>query len=145
MARLTWSGNLQAQRDADKAFAKLKPKRKRKTKKQRRIARAHKAARRRARAKGTLKEKRQWVDYAKYMQSPHWKATRSAALLRAGNMCEVCLSTRQLEVHHKNYERLYRELPTDLAVLCKSCHDDAHFGDPFGYRDWDSLDIASSA
>jgi hypothetical protein len=61
--------------------------------------------------------------YNEYLQSPHWKETRKRALERSGNHCSVCMSTKNLNVHHNNYERLGEELDTDLTVLCKKCHD----------------------
>ena len=57
-----------------------------------------------------------------YLVSPHWLATRAAALERAGNRCQVCNSAVRLEVHHRTYENLGRELPADLTVLCRACH-----------------------
>lgn len=34
--------------------------------------------------------------------------------------CEICGSTENLEIHHKNYS--YPIIKEDLARLCKSCH-----------------------
>ena len=78
------------------------------------------------------------VQYQAYLNSPHWRSARAA-----GQRCESvfrfrlhvrsspyqdqlqrrrCPQTRGLEVHHRNYERLGRERPEDLVVLCRRCH-----------------------
>jgi hypothetical protein len=38
---------------------------------------------------------------------------------------ERCGHQYSLELHHKTYERLGRELISDLEVLCKGCHEQA--------------------
>lgn len=64
------------------------------------------------------------ASYADYLQSPHWRDdVRPAALERAGHKCQVCgKENKTLNVHHNTYERLGRELPTDVVVLCQDCH-----------------------
>jgi 5-methylcytosine-specific restriction endonuclease McrA len=42
-----------------------------------------------------------------------------------GARCERCGSTRDLELHHKTYDRLGRELLSDLELLCSGCHAEA--------------------
>jgi hypothetical protein len=41
----------------------------------------------------------------------------------AGYRCERCEGKRDLEVHHRTYERLGREWDQDLEVLCCRCHE----------------------
>jgi len=63
------------------------------------------------------------MSYALYLNTPEWRRTRAAALLRAGYCCSLnAKHTDRLEVHHNSYERLGAELSRDLAVLCHSCH-----------------------
>ena len=66
--------------------------------------------------------------YKSYLGSASWKRKREEAIKRAGYCCEKCkapsVDTR-LEVHHKTYKRLGKEVPEDLIVLCKACHDKA--------------------
>jgi 5-methylcytosine-specific restriction endonuclease McrA len=64
--------------------------------------------------------------YELYLRCPHWQTTRAAALRRAGHQCESCGAVETLQVHHLTYKRLRRELPTDLKVLCRVCHMEAH-------------------
>ncbi len=64
--------------------------------------------------------------YELYLRCPHWRTTRAAALQRAGHRCECCGAVEALQVHHLTYKRLRNELPTDLKVLCRPCHMEAH-------------------
>lgn len=112
MARLSWSGNMEAQRQYQAASATLKPRskaKKRKKKNQRRVNFVAKTG------------------YQKYLQSDWWKERRLKALKHSGRRCERCQSARRLEVHHRNYHRLFGELDVDLEVLCRDCHADHHF------------------
>ena len=61
--------------------------------------------------------------YKQYLQSDKWKAKRKIALERAFNRCQLCDSSWRLEVHHRTYVRFQNELPEDLTVLCKPCHE----------------------
>jgi hypothetical protein len=42
-----------------------------------------------------------------------------------GERCERCGYAHELQLHHKTYERLGRELISDLEVLCHQCHEKA--------------------
>jgi len=64
--------------------------------------------------------------YDAYLRSADWARRRKAALLAAGHACQLCKSTAHLEVHHNTYERVGRELPSDLIVLCARCHAKHH-------------------
>ena len=61
--------------------------------------------------------------YQQYMASEKWKVKRSLILKRDGDRCQTCLSSEDLECHHKTYERLGDELPEDLITLCHECHE----------------------
>jgi 5-methylcytosine-specific restriction endonuclease McrA len=61
-------------------------------------------------------------DYHAYLLSPEWKAKRDACIRDAGGRCQVCNSRYRLNCHHRTYERIGRELPEDLVVLCEVCH-----------------------
>lgn len=66
------------------------------------------------------------MPYGQYLQTEHWKQTRAAAIERAGGTCQLCNHTGELHVHHRTYERRGKELPTDLTVLCRTCHERFH-------------------
>lgn len=67
--------------------------------------------------------------YSEYLRSPRWKDTREGALTRAGGHCQLCRSTKSLNVHHNTYERVGNELPEDLVVLCRKHHEAFHDGE----------------
>ncbi len=66
------------------------------------------------------------IDYAEYLQSPHWQAVRNGALKRAGFRCMACNSAEQLEVHHRTYTNLGHEVDHDVIALCAVCHGKIH-------------------
>ncbi len=67
--------------------------------------------------------------YHDYLQGPEWRAKREWALERAERRCQVCNNAERLHVHHRTYENLGAELPGDLVVLCRPCHELYHFQD----------------
>jgi 5-methylcytosine-specific restriction endonuclease McrA len=66
-------------------------------------------------------------DKEAYFLTEKWKKKRDAALKRAGHRCVLCNSQEKLEVHHRTYVRLGRELCGDLIALCGECHAQFHF------------------
>jgi hypothetical protein len=62
------------------------------------------------------------LPYAEYLQTPHWQEVREAALMAADYRCQVCYSPDKVQVHHRTYDRRGRELPSDVTVLCDTCH-----------------------
>jgi hypothetical protein len=68
--------------------------------------------------------------YFAYLHSPWWRARKAAVLVHRGARCERCASTSRLELHHRTYERLFREQPEDVVLLCRVCHQREHGIDP---------------
>ncbi len=69
------------------------------------------------------------AEYNKYLKSAKWKSIRLYILEDRNHKCERCgsfPSLNNLHVHHKTYERIFNELPTDLELLCKDCHEKEH-------------------
>lgn len=66
------------------------------------------------------------VDYKKYIKSAKWRNISDVMKKYANFTCQRCKKTfhpSELDVHHRNYDRLGRELPSDLEVLCRAnCH-----------------------
>lgn len=63
--------------------------------------------------------------YSKYIKSPQWEAKRQLYFQNFGKYCKACHQTRgPIHVHHMTYERLGRELMSDLISLCPSCHNE---------------------
>ena len=67
--------------------------------------------------------------YNSYLCSKAWEDKRTQVLKRDGYRC-VCCNTQAvdipLDVHHKTYENIGKEPLSDLAAMCKSCHDATH-------------------
>jgi len=70
-------------------------------------------------------------EYQSYIASEAWRRRRSLKLFLAGGMCgtvecEVChqgIPVAVANAHHKTYERFEHERLSDLAVVCRRCHD----------------------
>lgn len=64
-------------------------------------------------------------NYYKYLRSVAWRRKKFEALQSARYKCQICKKDRiqgTLDVHHRSYEHLGHELPSDLIVLCRCCH-----------------------
>lgn len=61
-------------------------------------------------------------DYHEYLRSDAWKKKRKKALKRDRGRCTRCGSTRNLQVHHLTYDRIFKERLSDLTTLCAKCH-----------------------
>ncbi len=64
--------------------------------------------------------------YHEYIKSASWREKAMAAKERAGWRCQVCNKHKRettLDAHHRTYERLGYELPEDITVLCRDCHE----------------------
>jgi len=125
MARLTWNGSLDAQQQADIAFASLKDRTPAKKRRQR------SPEQNRLRRKRRAKERKDWcigMPYRLYMQSDWWKARRKRAISLSGYKCHKCGAREYLRVHHLTYDNVGAEKDEDLQVLCKDCHDAIHAG-----------------
>lgn len=66
------------------------------------------------------------MPYPEYLDTRHWQRTRLVALRNASYRCEACGAPRHLDVHHLTYIRRGAELPEDLRVLCRDCHEKEH-------------------
>ena len=72
------------------------------------------------------------TEYQQYLQGEHWRTFRFNVILERGCCCESCGSQTRLKdinLHHKTYARLGRELPTDVVLLCRLCHAGVHLPD----------------
>ena len=69
------------------------------------------------------------MPYDVYLKTPYWLDLRRRMIHKAGNQCQVCKKSgvgAVLNVHHRSYDRLGEELPSDLMVLCRECHSTHH-------------------
>lgn len=70
--------------------------------------------------------------YKLYLRTKHWEQIKQRKLSQKNYKCEICGAKRNLNIHHKTYERLGCEELTDLQVLCKRCHELIHIHMEFG-------------
>lgn len=67
------------------------------------------------------------MPYAEYLATPEWQDRRRASLALADGKCQLCgKSDGGVDVHHRTYDRRGCELPSDLTVLCRGCHEKHH-------------------
>lgn len=64
--------------------------------------------------------------YYAYLKSNQWREKREVALEMYGRVCGLCGSKHDLQVHHRTYKNIYKELMEDLMILCESCHSHHH-------------------
>jgi hypothetical protein len=74
----------------------------------------------------------QYRDYPQYLQSAHWRDTRTKIFARDDYKCVLCTKKAD-EVHHINYRNWYDVLDTDLISLCEGCHCRVHLAIDAGY------------
>lgn len=72
--------------------------------------------------------------YRKYLQSDWWKQRRNE-IVEQRKVCEICGSSKNLEVHHLTYENIGHEKDEDLKLLCCKCHRKVHKGKLFILKD----------
>lgn len=65
--------------------------------------------------------------YKEYLLSPTWAEIKLDLINSRGQRCERCQKkTKWLQVHHLTYERIFKEEPCDLQLLCAGCHKKEH-------------------
>ena len=73
---------------------------------------------------GYVKRKRK-ISYTSYIRSKTWEKKADRIRQIGGFRCADC-GGRGWQVHHKTYERLGREIDSDLILLCAKCHKRRH-------------------
>jgi 5-methylcytosine-specific restriction endonuclease McrA len=66
------------------------------------------------------------MPYDEYLKTSHWQLKKMEAERAAGEECALCGSAKNLNVHHKRYDKLSWEWLSDLTVLCRTCHAKHH-------------------
>jgi hypothetical protein len=62
------------------------------------------------------------VKYERHIRSSQWCNVKRDMIRLRGERCGHCGFRYELQLHHKTYERLGRELISDLELLCERCH-----------------------
>lgn len=66
--------------------------------------------------------------YREYLRSERWQITKTRMFFELKYRCKRCRTKEgPLQLHHRTYERLGQERPTDLFWLCGDCHKFLHF------------------
>jgi len=60
-------------------------------------------------------------EYKEWILSDEWKAFAKMITEAWGGKCAICYGLAK-QVHHRTYERMKEELPTDVIPVCKACH-----------------------
>lgn len=66
------------------------------------------------------------MKYQDYLKTEHWKKVRKNKYKNKKRTCCICNSNIKLNVHHLNYDCIWKEEGNDLRILCESCHKLAH-------------------
>lgn len=70
-------------------------------------------------------DKNGFIEYKRYISSDEWKEKSEWMKRSVGHRCQMCNRLHlPLNVHHRTYKRLGSEMPEDLIVLCRKCHED---------------------
>lgn len=64
--------------------------------------------------------------YHEYLKSPEWYSFRRMVISVNGSKCARCGTDKKLQVHHKTYKNIFKELLSDVEVLCEACHSKHH-------------------
>lgn len=62
------------------------------------------------------------IEYETYIKSKEWHDRADKVKQKRGYKCERCGSTKQIDAHHKNYDRLGYERDSDIEIVCRACH-----------------------
>ena len=80
--------------------------------------------------KETRKEKSEkYVSYSEQLKDKRWLAFRKFIFAVRGKKCELCGSTKILQVHHPKYKygkKAWEYNCNEVVVLCKKCHEREH-------------------
>ena len=61
-----------------------------------------------------------------YYKTDQWRKIRTL-MLEWYPKCQMCGSKDKLQIHHKHYWTFRDEMPWDLIVLCKKCHEKVEY------------------
>lgn len=110
-------------------FVAVKGGSRREAKEKRHIAKAEKSAKKRspfceAKAEPCFGKN---IPYKEYLRTKWWSLKREQKLRSTSWKCERCREPAT-QVHHKHYEKLWKEKNVDLESICAACHEHEHQG-----------------
>lgn len=63
-----------------------------------------------------------FIKYETYIKSKEWFAWRAFIFEWRGRKCQLCMGTKNLELHHMSYKNLGKENIRDVLIVCSVCH-----------------------
>lgn len=75
-----------------------------------------------------LRQRNWWAWYRLYLDSKTWRRLRARIIKARNRTCAQCgrqahqVEIHMLQCHHLTYDRVGRERPGDLELLCVVCH-----------------------
>ncbi len=79
----------------------------------------------RKKVKGEKRLKRK--AYNDYLNSEAWKSLKRLLIQERGTKCQKCgKDGLRLDGHHLTYKRLFNEMPEDILLICRKCHEKIH-------------------
>ena len=78
-----------------------------------------------------IEQKIHTLSYDEFLQTLYWRVIAAYKRKLSRYRCELCRSTKDLNVHHINYiihgvEHDLEVIEKDLALLCNRCHRKVH-------------------
>ena len=76
------------------------------------------------------KKKDSIKNYRVYINSKERKEKRIKFFIKYKFKCQLCKKeflSKNLNLHHHTYERVWKERNSDFAIVCISCHQKIHF------------------
>lgn len=69
-----------------------------------------------------------YANYEDYLKSEEWREIKRKVESRGGHwkICEVCVSTEKIQLHHVRYSGIGKGNLNNLKPLCNSCHFKVH-------------------
>lgn len=67
--------------------------------------------------------------YKEQLKTEQWDKFRKLVLSKRGKACELCGSTKRLQIHHQKYKyghKAWEYSINDVIVVCKDCHERLH-------------------
>src|SRR5690606_25099401 len=78
------------------------------------------------------------MTYEEQLLDPRWRYTRDRIIERDFGICQRCMSSKNINVHHREYHdgKMAWEYPDRLLItLCTKCHREVHNIPEDGYQD----------
>lgn len=69
---------------------------------------------------------RNWRTYKDFLASDYWEVVKANYYRKNPKICNDCRSTKNIQLHHKNYWQIFSLNTGSLISLCAKCHKSRH-------------------